>query len=57
MDPDIYLYVEQARAHELRAAADHHRLTRPAPRMWEIRLGWALIETGLRLVHRRTVDY
>jgi hypothetical protein len=59
MYPDLYLYVERVRARELRAEADHHRLTshrRPTGtvlRTWETRLGWALVETGLRLVMRR----
>ncbi|MEQ4715467.1 hypothetical protein [Nonomuraea sp. B19D2] len=69
MYPDLYLYVERARARELRAeaerrtrahrsraAAERRRLARPPSgsvvRAFETRLGWALVETGLRLVHR-----
>ncbi|MEW9547249.1 hypothetical protein [Nonomuraea sp. NPDC050783] len=90
MDPDLYLYVEKARARELRAAAARHRTAarhlaaadaragadaqaaaqagaRAAAQaraharaharadagrrgLWRARLGWALVETGLRLV-------
>lgn len=62
MYPDLYLYTERVRARELRAAAEHDRLGRRAGsdsmvRVLERRLGWALVETGLRLVHRRAVDY
>ncbi|GAA3653480.1 hypothetical protein GCM10022224_015680 [Nonomuraea antimicrobica] len=62
MYPDSYLYVERVRARELRADADHHRLSRsratgPVAREWEIRLGWALVETGLRLIHGRAVNH
>ncbi|WP_237103934.1 hypothetical protein [Nonomuraea sp. MG754425] len=55
MNPESFLYVERVRALELRAEAARHRLTRrpvPAARTWETRLGWALVETGLRLVAR-----
>ncbi|MEU6722200.1 hypothetical protein ABZ917_00650 [Nonomuraea wenchangensis] len=53
MDPDLYLYVERARARELRAEAARPRpATRSHP--WRARLGWALVETGLRLVHTGT---
>ncbi|WP_193318201.1 hypothetical protein [Nonomuraea phyllanthi] len=57
MQPDLYLYVERARARELRAEAERWRLARPprpAGRAWEARLGWALVETGLRLVYRHS---
>ncbi|WP_188191347.1 hypothetical protein [Nonomuraea sp. SYSU D8015] len=59
MDPELYLYVEKVRARELRAEADRHRLASRSSvlRTWETRLGWALVETGLRLVHRRPVHY
>jgi hypothetical protein len=62
MHPDLYLLVERVRAQELRAKAAHHRLAthRPASNsviaLWERRLGWALVETGLRLLSRRTPD-
>ncbi|MEV4107557.1 hypothetical protein [Nonomuraea sp. NPDC049695] len=56
MHPDLYLYVERTRADELRADADRHRLASPpsgsAVRTLEERVGWALVETGLRLVYR-----
>ncbi|MER6505297.1 hypothetical protein ABT158_00720 [Nonomuraea sp. NPDC001636] len=59
MNPDLYLLVERVRGQELRAAARTPRRTgRTHPgtvaRAWERRLGWALVETGLRLVSRGT---
>ncbi|MEU1721995.1 hypothetical protein [Nonomuraea sp. NPDC005692] len=68
MNPDLYLLVERVRGQELRAAAQAPRRTsrtgrtgrtdrtRPGTvaRAWERRLGWALVETGLRLVCRGT---
>jgi hypothetical protein len=59
MDPELFLYVEKVRARELRAEAERHRLTSTAPitRDWRTRLGWVLVETGLRLVHRRAAHY
>ncbi|MEV4554703.1 hypothetical protein ACI2LC_14770 [Nonomuraea wenchangensis] len=53
MDPDLYLYVERVRARELRAEAARPRTTAD-PHRWRARLGWALVETGLRLVHTGT---
>ncbi|NBE96660.1 hypothetical protein FE391_23775 [Nonomuraea sp. KC401] len=56
MNSDLFLYVEHQRARELRAEAERHRVTTkpvPAVRRWQIRLGWTLVEMGLRLVHRR----
>ncbi|MEV4011460.1 hypothetical protein AB0J35_13240 [Nonomuraea angiospora] len=64
MYPDLYLYVERARARELRADARRHaragKLRADARRRarvgelraLEVRLGWVLVEAGLRLVHR-----
>ncbi|MEU5865025.1 MULTISPECIES: hypothetical protein [unclassified Nonomuraea] len=57
MYPDLYLLVEQVRGQELRAAARTPRRAWRArrgrgARSWERRLGWALVETGLRLVCR-----
>lgn len=89
LHPDLYLYAERARALELRAEADRHRLThhhaahrpltrfrltrclgrrrltrrslgrgsvvlrsRSEARTWGQRLGWTLVELGLRLVAR-----
>ncbi|MEV0307649.1 hypothetical protein [Nonomuraea fuscirosea] len=62
MYPDLYLYVERARGRELRAEAERQRQCRPdrddsLVRGLEKRLGWVLVEAGLRLVHRRAVDY
>ncbi|TDC99710.1 hypothetical protein E1292_30840 [Nonomuraea deserti] len=60
MNTDLFLYVERVRAFELRAEAERSRLARTpvrAVRRWEVRLGWALIEMGLRLVHRRPAHY
>ncbi|MGW0801658.1 hypothetical protein [Nonomuraea sp. NPDC002799] len=56
MYPDLYLYVERGRARELRAEAERYRLSRPAHAgAWRTRLGWAMVEAGLRLVLRRRV--
>ncbi|SDK00619.1 hypothetical protein [Nonomuraea jiangxiensis] len=57
--PESHLYIEQARARELRAEARHRRLLRAldpprAGEAWRTRLGWLLVETGLRLVQRRS---
>ncbi|UBU14815.1 hypothetical protein [Nonomuraea gerenzanensis] len=62
LHPDEYLQVERFRARELQAEAARHRPVAgrrsPAPparseaRAWERRLGWLLIETGLRLLAR-----
>ncbi|MEV3971010.1 hypothetical protein AB0K68_23110 [Streptomyces sp. NPDC050698] len=49
MHPDIHLALHHARATELRAEAG----PRPAPRQdLRTRLGWTLIEVGLKLAHR-----
>ncbi|WP_336210173.1 hypothetical protein [Nonomuraea sp. LPB2021202275-12-8] len=55
MHPDLHLQLERIRADDLRAAARHWRLTRERPARTAAvrrRLGWILVETGLRLVHR-----
>ncbi|MFI7126923.1 hypothetical protein ACIBQ1_14610 [Nonomuraea sp. NPDC050153] len=59
MYPELYLYVERARASELRAEARRQARARRSRggvearvRALEARLGWVLVETGLRLVHR-----
>ncbi|MGW0195800.1 hypothetical protein [Nonomuraea sp. NPDC003201] len=78
MYPELYLFVERARARELRADARRHaRAGELRAAMWrraqvgelrpgverrrpggsvvravEVRLGWVLVEAGLRLVHR-----
>ncbi|MFC4500388.1 MULTISPECIES: hypothetical protein [Streptomyces] len=51
MNPEIHLALHHARAAELRAAAEAHRLatTSPAPRGIRTRVGWTLVEVGLRL--------
>ncbi|MEU0566656.1 hypothetical protein ABZ297_14855 [Nonomuraea sp. NPDC005983] len=59
MDADLYLFVERGRARELRERASEWRRARvpavvtqmPAVRALRRRLGWVLVETGLRLVH------
>ncbi|GGT03846.1 hypothetical protein ACIBIZ_02490 [Nonomuraea spiralis] len=58
MYPDSYLLVERVRAQELRAAAQAHGRARrgTAAATWELRLGWALVEAGLRLVCRGTYE-
>ncbi|MET9394796.1 hypothetical protein ABZY20_31050 [Streptomyces sp. NPDC006624] len=49
MHPDIHLALHHARAAELRAEA----APRPAPRPGlRTRLGWTLVEVGLRLATR-----
>ncbi|MCL6670462.1 hypothetical protein M8J74_18825 [Streptomyces panaciradicis] len=51
MHPDNHLALHHARAAELRAEADEHRLaaaTRPS-RDLRTRLGWALVDVGLRM--------
>lgn len=59
MDPELYLYVEKVRARELRAEAERRRRAPRSSvvRAWETRLGWVLVEMGLRLVRRRPVPY
>ncbi|GAB7062760.1 hypothetical protein [Streptomyces mexicanus] len=56
MHPEIHLALHRTRAAELRAAADAHRLAADAPaagprRAGDLRarLGWTLVEVGLRL--------
>ncbi|WP_381798099.1 hypothetical protein [Streptomyces niveus] len=48
---DVHLHLHSLRAAELRAeaAAHRHRAVRPGARA---RLGWLLVELGLRLVNR-----
>ncbi|WP_338779450.1 hypothetical protein [Streptomyces sp. DG1A-41] len=52
MQPDIHLVLHHARSAELRVLADEHRraaaLT-PHRRELRTRLGWTLVELGLRL--------
>ncbi|MET8247238.1 hypothetical protein ABZV31_24135 [Streptomyces sp. NPDC005202] len=51
MHPETHLALHHARAAELRAEADAHRLAAAArrPRDLRVRLGWTLVEVGLRL--------
>jgi hypothetical protein len=51
MHPESHLVLHHARAAELRAEADAYRLAAAArhPRDLRTRLGWALVEVGLRL--------
>ncbi|MFJ8535453.1 hypothetical protein [Streptomyces sp. NPDC093591] len=51
MHPENHLALHHARAAELRAEADAYRLAAEArhPRDLRTRLGWALVEVGLRL--------
>jgi hypothetical protein len=49
--PDTHLALHHQRAAELRARAEAHRLAATARRPGELRtrLGWTLVEVGLRL--------
>lgn len=51
MHPESHLILHHTRAAELRAEAGAHRLAADARRPSELRarLGWALVEIGLRL--------
>ncbi|WNM35965.1 hypothetical protein RKE30_39255 [Streptomyces sp. Li-HN-5-11] len=51
MHPETHLALHRARAAELRADADAHRVAAPARRRRDLRtrLGWTLVEVGLRL--------
>ncbi|GGP86217.1 hypothetical protein [Streptomyces griseomycini] len=54
MHPEIHLALHHSRAVGLRAEADAHRLAAAArtprrPRLLRARLGWTLVEVGLRL--------
>jgi hypothetical protein len=51
MHPDIHLALHHARATELRAEADTHPTTGHRQDL-RIRLGWTLVEVGLRLATR-----
>ncbi|MBG0852021.1 hypothetical protein I2W78_09225 [Streptomyces spinoverrucosus] len=52
MHPETHLALHHARATELRAEADAHRLALAdrQTRDLRIRLGWTLVEVGLRMV-------
>jgi hypothetical protein len=51
MNPETQLALHHTRAAELRAQAEAHRLATEAkpPRELRTRLGWTLVEVGLRL--------
>ena len=51
IDPESHLALHHTRAAELRAQAAAHRLALAArpPREFRTRLGWTLVELGLRL--------
>lgn len=51
LHPDTHLALHHTRAAELRAEADAHRLAAAAKQPGELRtrLGWTLVEVGLRL--------
>jgi hypothetical protein len=51
MHPETHLALHRTRAAELSAHADAHRLAVEArqPRDLRVRLGWTLVEVGLRL--------
>ncbi|WP_369236073.1 hypothetical protein AB5J56_27625 [Streptomyces sp. R21] len=51
MHSETHLQLHHVRAAELRAQADAHRLATEAKRPGELRtrLGWTLVEVGLRL--------
>ncbi|MEV5934669.1 hypothetical protein AB0L56_18490 [Streptomyces sp. NPDC052079] len=51
MHPEIHLALHHARAAELRADADAYRLAASAmrPRLLRARVGWTLVDLGLRL--------
>ncbi|QKW00397.1 hypothetical protein [Streptomyces sp. NA02536] len=51
MDPRTHLALHHARATDLRAEADAYRLAASArrPRPLRTRLGWTLVDLGLRL--------
>jgi hypothetical protein len=51
MHPETHLALHHTRAAELRAQAEAHRLASEAkpPRELRTRLGWTLVEVGLRL--------
>ncbi|MFI6011489.1 hypothetical protein ACIBAG_22180 [Streptomyces sp. NPDC051243] len=55
--PETRLALHHARAADLRAQASAHRLTTEARQPYDIRtrLGWTLIEVGLRLTAPRPV--
>ncbi|MFI5754442.1 hypothetical protein [Streptomyces sp. NPDC051569] len=53
MHPDIHLVLHTLRAAELRRAATPRPAPRVAPRTAiRVRVGWLLVELGLRLVNR-----
>jgi hypothetical protein len=57
MHPKIHLSLHHARTAELQARAEAHRLTASArpPHGLRTRLGWTLVEVGLRLATPKPV--
>ncbi|WLW54652.1 hypothetical protein [Streptomyces sp. YU58] len=55
MHPEIHLALHHARAAELRDQAEAHRLAARPPQGLRTRLGWTLVEVGLRLATPRPV--
>ncbi|MDH6518737.1 hypothetical protein M2164_005219 [Streptomyces sp. SAI-208] len=57
MHPETHLALHHLRAADLRAEADAHRLAAEARRPYAMRtrLGWTLVEVGLRLAAPRPV--
>ncbi|MEU7661330.1 hypothetical protein [Streptomyces lincolnensis] len=53
MHPEIHLALHHARAAELRGEAEDHCLAARPPRHLRTRLGWTLVEVGLRLATPR----
>ncbi|MEU9337394.1 hypothetical protein AB0D49_30250 [Streptomyces sp. NPDC048290] len=51
--PETHSVLHHTRADDLRAEADAHRLARQTrePRDLRTRVGWTLVEVGLRLVN------
>ena len=51
MHPETHLALHHARTAELQAQAEAHRLAAEAKRSYDLRtrLGWTLVEVGLRL--------
>jgi len=52
MHPDIQLRLAEIRGAELREQADLWRATREHRPTVSYRVGWTLVELGLRLIHR-----
>lgn len=55
IDPETHLALHRLRAADLRAQADAHRLATQTKQPYDIRtrVGWTLVELGLRLATPR----